>query len=262
MTNPVLTTGIRMALQRSGAVRRLPTPHDIADEAASARACIESCLEGIADLGSSSDPRTIVALQLFRASMDHARALLFLLSANPQDMAVVALGMHRPQCELFMRGVFVRYIAEEAQLDDFIQEDRGPRRLNAKKKWEPIPFKDLASEVEAVMAKLGQDQGEQKLARVFSNNWDPLCGLVHGGRAVRAFYRDGEGRVGSHVSAEILFQTTTNVVATSNYCFIAALLATRIEDSLIEAAVRRASVMMETYLELRATRLAQLSLRS
>jgi len=219
-------------------------------------------MEGLAGLGMpNADLRNVVALQLLRASLDYARALLYLLASHPTDMAAVALGMHRPQTELFLRAVFVQFIADGEQLEDFLQEDRGPRRLNPRGKWEAIKFKDLALEVEATIARLGHDDGPQKLARTLSNVWDPLCGLVHGGRAVQALYRDEKGQVGAHVSAEVLFQTTVNTVATTNLCVIAALIASGVGAFEENHTVTRAGLEMERYLEGRAQRMACLKLK-
>lgn len=68
-----------------------------------------------------------VAFQLLRASMDCGRALLFLLESHPIDLPAVALGLHRSQIEQFLRGVFVQFLADEDQFQDFVHEDRGPR---------------------------------------------------------------------------------------------------------------------------------------
>lgn len=121
--------------------------------------------------------------QLLRASMDYGRALLFLLETHPIDLPAVALGMHRSQIEQFLRAVFVQFLADDDQFQDFLEEDRGPRKKNEKGKWVAISLKDLAADVETTIARIGQDEEPQKLARTVSNVWDPLCGLVHGGRA-------------------------------------------------------------------------------
>ncbi|TRP62128.1 hypothetical protein, partial [Salmonella enterica] len=88
--------------------------------------------------------------------------------------------MHRSQIEQFLRAVFVQFLADDEQLADFLQEDRGPRRKNEKGKWVAIALKDLAADVEQAIARIGQDDEPQKLARTVTNSWDPLCGLVHG----------------------------------------------------------------------------------
>ncbi|MCD9096674.1 DUF6988 family protein [Luteimonas fraxinea] len=257
-----LTQAIRKALQEAHTARRLPTAMDISQEAASAQACVEANMEALANVGiPTADPRRVIALQLIRASLDHARALLYLLATHPADMTAVALGMHRPQIELFLRAVFVQFLADDDQLDDFLKEDLGPRKRTPKGKWVAIPFKDLASMVEATIARLGDDDAPQKLARTFTNAWDPLCGLVHGGRSIRALYRDDNGHIGANVSAEVMFQTTVNTVATSNYAIIAALLAAGVSVHEVTNTVTRAGQGMERYMHERAGRMARLALK-
>lgn len=262
MSNDELARGIREALTLTERTRRIPTPLDVAQEALAAQTCVETNIEGLAGIPiPTNGSRHLVAFQLLRASLDYARALLYLLATHPADMSAVALGIHRPQIELFLRAVFVQFIADDEQFEDFLREDRGPRRRNPKGKWEAITFKALALEVEATIARLGHDDGPQKLARTVSNAWDPLCGLVHGGRAVQALYRDDNGMVGAHVSAEVLFQTTNNAVATANLCVVVGLAASGIGAFEKNDAIERIGSEFERYLRGRRQRMARMALK-
>ncbi|KIQ27760.1 DUF6988 family protein [Xanthomonas campestris] len=261
MKGDALSRGIQSALE-ARAAKQLPTALDIAQEAREAKASLEanmSCMSRIAIPTNSERHR--VTFQLLRASMDYGRALLFLLETHPVDLPAVALAMHRSQIEQFLRAVFVQFLADEEQLQDFLQEDRGPRKKNEKGKWMAIPLKELAGDVEKVIARIGQDDGPQKLARTVSNSWDPLCGLVHGGKAVRVMYQDPNGQIGAHVPAAILFQTTVNAVATTNLCLIAALTAVGVgafeENSLVE----EGATAMLRYMQRRKARMAVLAWR-
>ena len=260
MSSDALKAGIQAALatQRH---RRPPSAEDIAREAAEARVALEANMSGIAPVAIPPDSeRHRVAFQLLRASMDYGRALLFLLENHPIDLPAVALGLHRSQTEQFLRAVFVQFIADEEQFQDFLKVDKGPRRKTAKGKWEAISLKDLAVEVETAIAAIGQDSGPQKLARTVSNAWDPLCGLVHGGKAIRVLYEDPNGQIGAHVPADILFQTTVNAVLTTNLCVIAALTATGGGAYDRNEMVVQTAAHVSQYLQQRKTRMDGLAL--
>lgn len=261
MSEDALQGAIQTAL-KAMRQRRYPIAQDIAHEALDARQSLETNMECIARIAiPADDERHQVSFQLLRASMDYGRALLFLLETHPIDLPAVALGMHRSQIEQFLRAVFVQFIADEEQFQDFLKEDRGPRRKNEKGKWVPIKMEGLAAEVEATIARIGQDDGPQKLARTVTNVWDPLCGLVHGGRAIRALYQDPNGQIGANVPAEILFQATVNAVATANLCVIAALAAVGVgawDDSEL---VGRAAADMSRYMHQRIARMGRLVLK-
>lgn len=260
MKEDALSRGIQAVLEAK-AVKRLPTALDVAQEAKEAKTSLEANISCIARIPiPTNSERHWVAFQLLRASMDYGRALLFLLEAHPIDLSAVALGLHRSQIEQFLRAVFVQFICDEEQFQDFLLEDRGPRKKNEKGKWVAIPLKELAADVETTIASIGQDDGPQKLARMVCNSWDPLCGLVHGGKAVRAVYRDPNGQIGAHVSAATLFQATVNAVATTNLCVIAALTAVGVgafeENSVVEMCAQE----MMRYMRQRAERINALDL--
>lgn len=260
MSSDALKQGVQLAL---GALcqRREPTAQDISQEASEARVALEANMGGMGKVNiPSGSERNRVTFQLLRASMDYGRALLFLLETHPIDLSAVALGLHRSQTEQFLRAVFVQFIADEEQFQDFLREDRGPRQKNEKGKWVAIPLKDLAAKVETIIARIGQDNGPQKLARTVTNSWDPLCGLVHGGKAIRVMYEDPNGQIGAHVPAAILFQATVNTVATTNLCLIAALTAMGVGAYDLNDVVTQAAAHMTRYVEQRKVRVGHLAL--
>ncbi|WP_157499616.1 hypothetical protein [Lysobacter sp. Root983] len=260
MSKDALNQGIQSALG-SMRQRRRAIAQDISLEASDARASLEANMGGMAQISIPADnERPRVTFQLLRASMDYGRALLFLLEKHPIDLPVVALGLHRSQIEQFLRAVFVQFIADDEQFQDFLQEDRGPRRKNGKGKWVAIPLKELAAEVETTIARIGQDDGPQKLGRTVVNSWDPLCGLVHGGKAIRVMYEDPDGQIGACVPANILFQATVNTVATTNLCVIVALTAAGVGAYETSDVVAHVASHMMRYLEQRKTRMSGLSL--
>lgn len=259
MSSDALKQGIQAALGALSQRKQL-TAQDISQEASEARAAVETNMGGMTQITiPPNSERHRLTFQLLRASMDYGRALLFLLETHPIDLSAVALGLHRSQTEQFLRAVFVQFIADEEQFQDFLREDRGPRRKSEKGKWVAIPLKDLAAEVETTIARIGQDNGPQKLARTVTNSWDPLCGLVHGGKAIRVMYEDPNGQIGAHVPAAILFQTMVNTVATTNLCVIAALTATGVGAYDLNDVVAHAASHMTRYLEQRKARMGHLA---
>lgn len=243
-------------------MRRQPLAEDIAQEAREAKVSLETNMACIAQISiPKQSERHRVAFQLLRASMDYGRALLFLLETHPVDLSTVALAMHRSQIEQFMRAVFVQFLSNDDQFRDFLEEDMGPRRKSLKGKWASIPFKNLALDVEAAIAHMGHDDGPQKFARTVSNSWDPLCGLVHGGRAIWALYQSPDGKIGANVPAEILFQATVNAVVTSKLCLIAALTAVGVSAFEDSELVERGAGEMMRYMRQRASRLNELALK-
>lgn len=164
--------------------------------------------------------RAFLGLQLLRASCDYGRAMMFLMSQNPLDMTGAALALHRAQIESFLRGVFFAEIATDAELEDFLENDEGPRRVvgNRPDNWQKIGVKALAREVEArIHAVEGSGDNDGKLARMVENAWSPLCGMVHGGIAIHKLYRDGQTQIGCAVPADVFFETTVNAVVMVNF---------------------------------------------
>lgn len=260
MKKDALSRSIQLVLEARAAERQ-PTDLDIAQEAGEAKTSLEANMSCMARIPiPENSERHRVTFQLLRASMDYGRALLFLLETHPIDLPAVALGMHRSQIEQFLRAVFVQFLADEEQLQDFLQEDRGPRKKNEKGKWVAIPLKELAGDVETAIARMSQDHGPQKFARMVSNSWDPLCGLVHGGKAVRVMYQSPNGQIGAHVPTAILFQTTVNAVATTNLCVIAALTAVGVGAFEESSIVEHCAHGMLRYMRQRAERIKVLNL--
>jgi hypothetical protein len=216
-----LAGAIAAVLRRPTHVSPEAALHDLVEDGRDAWEVIQLVMATISDLVSGvHDERKFLALQLVRSSCEHGRAGCFLLASNPGDMAGVALSVHRSQIEQFLRAVFVARIADEEQLADFMDADQGPRQRTAKEKWAKIKLEDLADLVDPALAEIAQMPGDGKIARMVKNTWEPLCGLVHGGRALRALYEDRHGQVGCAVPAEVQFQMTVNAVATVNHCLI------------------------------------------
>ena len=224
MTNShQLAREIRQALQSPG--RRVPAASHLADEAQDALTCIEAVMGAMSEIARAHDSeRNYLGLQLPRASCDHGRALCYLLANNPLDLAGSALALHRSQIEQFLRAVFYAHIADDDQLQDFINEDKGPRRRTPKGKWENISVPEVSKLVEARLLEVeGAGSTEKgKLSLMVGNAWDPLCGMVHGGRAIHSLYLDGRNQIGCAVPAEIHFQVTVNCVGIVNFCLTVA----------------------------------------
>ena len=225
MTPNSLSAAIRAALVQAPGPRRIePTPEQLAEDAHDALGCVEVVMNAISEVEHPAPTeRTFIGLVLLRASCDHARAMLFLLSNNPVDMAASALALHRAQIETFLRAVFLSRLADDDQFQDFVDNDKGPRQRTANGKWANISVPSLAELVQTQLEKMEEaEPGTHRLARTVANAWDPLCGMVHGGRSVHALYLDGQRQIGCAVPPEVQYQATTNSVAVVNLALAAA----------------------------------------
>ncbi|WOS42055.1 DUF6988 family protein [Xanthomonas rydalmerensis] len=190
--------------------------------ATSARKVNEDALSFLSNLPPVRTEHHYIALQLFRAAFDHARGLLFLIQANPVDMGAPALALHRSQIENFLRAVFLGFLATKEQVKDFLDNDLGVRELNHNNKWQNIGTVELARRVELFINGLSGSELDDalKFSRMVENTWTPLCGFVHGGRAVHALYRDGQGEIGSDIPLSALVQCVSNCFAITNFAFM------------------------------------------
>ncbi len=179
----------------------------------------EESISFLAEQAEISDERHYLTVQLLRASFDHGRALLFLLRTNPNDMGAPCLALHRAQIESFLRAIFFGFIANEEQLEDFLAHDEGIRVRTAKGKWRKIGTIELSGLVEEKINELSDEDLEDanKFARMVENAWDPLCGFVHGGRAIKVCYVDTHGQIGCSLPPALLFQVVSNCFVVTNF---------------------------------------------
>lgn len=210
-----LAAAIRAVLAQP---RRDPTVPDVVREARHVLAVIEANMAAMAEVPPPpANERTFLATQLLRASCDHARSLVFLLTTNPMDTAGSALVLHRAQIEQFLRAVFFERDASEEELAYFLERDEMPKRPNAKGNRVKIYVKDMAK---IVHERMGFDN-DDKLASMVAGAWDPLSGMVHGGRSLRAIYNDND-KVGCVVPPAILFQVMANAMVLTNFSLVVA----------------------------------------
>lgn len=190
--------------------------------AARAKRVNEDAIEFLSNLEPVQSEKYYVAMQLVRAAFDHGRGLLFLIESNPSDMGAPALAFHRSQIENFLRGVYLGFIASDDQISDFLESDSGIREKNHNDKWQNIGITVLAERVEIFVNNLSDDplEDKEKFSKMVANVWSPLCGFVHGGRAVQALYRDGQGQIGSDIPVEVLIQCVSNCFVITNFAFL------------------------------------------
>ncbi|MFC5436006.1 DUF6988 family protein [Rhodanobacter umsongensis] len=254
MTTPnALTAAIRAGIAQLRKISVDPTPQQLAEDAQDALDCIEVVMSAIAEITTPAmSERMFLGLQLLRASCDYARALAFLFANNPVDLAGAALVLHRAQIESFLRAVFFSQLATEDELTDFFDNDQGPRHRTDRGKWVKISVPALAVEVQEQLACTEKaEPGTGNLGRMVANAWDPLCGMVHGGRAVHELYVDGQRQIGCSVPAPVQYQVTVNAVAIVNFCLAAACTISgwggQQENSALDAPLRRFHLFVEQH---------------
>lgn len=187
-----------------------------------AKAVNEAAITFLSGLPPVQTEHHYIALQLIRAAIDHGRGLLFLLESNPMDMGGPAVALHRSQIENFLRGVFLGFLASEEQVTDFLENDAGIRERNHNNRWQNIGVVSLAQRVEALINELSDEPLAQpnKFSTMVANAWSPLCGFVHGGRAIHAMYVDGQGQIGGDIPIPALVQVVSNSFVVTNFAFL------------------------------------------
>lgn len=172
------------------------------------------------------------------------------------------MALHRSQIEQFLRAVFVCDIASPDELEDFLVVDKGPRRKTAKEKWAAISTVDLAAEVQAKMIEAdGVEWESPKLASMVAMAWDPLCGMVHGGRSVRVMYSNSSRQIGCAVPWRVCTQATINAVAITNFCLAQTARMARLDEAQLHAQLSPAIDAFRNYLRERKTYLEGLGVR-
>lgn len=232
----------------------------LAQDARFALDCIEAVTNAISHFAIDESERRFLALQLLRASCDHGRSLCFILANNPIDLAGSALVLHRSQIESFLRAIFIGILATEEQLQDFIANDLGPRTSATPGKWQKIGVPALATMVEAYLEEANPNSEASKLETMVGNAWNPLSGMVHGGRALHALYRDDRRQIGCWVPPEVHVQTTVNAVAITNFCLVGAASMAGLGPEEENAALEAPRRAFQTYVACRNNLLPQMGL--
>lgn len=197
MTPNSLPAFIRAALAQALRSQRIePTLEQLAEDAHDALGCVQVAMNAISEVDHPAPTeRTFIGLVLLRASCDNARAILFLLSNNPVDMAASALALHRAQIETFLRAVFFSRLATDDQFQDFVDNDKGPRQRTANGKWANISVPKLAELVQAQLEEMEEaEPGTHRLARTVANAWDHFAGWSMAGARSTPCISIGNGR--------------------------------------------------------------------
>ena len=216
-----LTASIRQALAESKPIEPV-TESELRALAEKAKSVNENAIEFLSNLPPVQAEKHYIALQLVRAAFDHGRGLLYLIQSNPSDMGAPALALHRSQIENFLRAVYLGFLASDEQINDFLESDLGIREKNHNSKWQTIGITALADRVEAFVNELSDEplEDREKFSRMVTNVWSPLCGFVHGGRAIQALYRNGQGQIGSDIPVDVLVQCVSNCFVITNFAFL------------------------------------------
>ena len=170
-----LVRAIRIALSKVKVPKHIDLS-EIQELARLAQLVNEEAITFLADLKAERTERGYVANQLFRASCDHGRGLLFLIQTNPLDMGGPALALHRSQIESFLRAAYLGFLADDEQLQDFLDSDEGIREKNSNGKWQSVGPIRLSKKVEELIDSLAgsREEGESSLSVMVENAWSPL----------------------------------------------------------------------------------------
>ena len=205
-----LTLAVRNAIPRK---RRKASSSDIAEDARRAKSSIETAMYSASSVCFPPRTERLDTIKLLRASCDHGRALTTLLEINHQDFGGSAMALHRSQIEQFLRGAFFSGAATDEELSYFLHRDEMPKRLRANLGLQKLSVNDLT----AIAADFLGLNPRDKLVNMVRNAWSPLCGMVHGGRAVMATFQDGDGQIGFQADISMLRQVMDNATVIANF---------------------------------------------
>lgn len=163
--------------------------------------------------------RAYLMCVLMHASLDYGRAMARVLKDDPVGLGAVGTAMLRPQIETFMRGAWIFLDANEAQIDEYVRNDKLRRRKAATSGCPAtldaphdgndgealLELKDtmgifaVAKRVEERLARLGvtdivpMSTYVTKEADMPNGLWATLNGQLHGGNILlRLYMQDDE----------------------------------------------------------------------
>ncbi|WEN13899.1 hypothetical protein PY254_11675 [Rhodanobacter sp. AS-Z3] len=116
------------------------------------------------------------SLALLRASFDDATGIVELFRIHGGEFAGACFSLLRPMNEKLKRGTWIAFCATDAEVQDFIQNDK-------------IPQRNLSQEIEQIPPF---DQFPM-FSQQHANAWDKFHSFTHGGNQVLGAYTSGEG---------------------------------------------------------------------
>ncbi|WP_265665249.1 DUF6988 family protein [Verminephrobacter aporrectodeae] len=119
--------------------------------------------------------RVLVSGVCFAIAREHHRAIVCLIE---EEIFSSAYALFRLVFEAYVRGEWLLRCADDEFVDDFIQRDKEPPKINCM-------IKELEERNEGFEGFEGFNETEN-LSQIKSNIWKPSCGWTHtGGDAVR-----------------------------------------------------------------------------
>jgi len=169
------------------------------------------------------------------ASLDYSRAMLKLLRDDPVGFCAVGPALLRPQIETFIRAGWIYFNAEEAQVTEFLRNDKLRRRkhkegqrvsssnpFNGENLDDFLDLKNtmsISAIAQALKGKLREKGLEIDLAayveredRMPNGLWAGLNGLLHGGNILLKLYMADDSQLPTIGTGP---QFTNTVVTTS-----------------------------------------------
>lgn len=165
-----------------------------------------------------TDTKPYLLCVLMHASLDYSRAMLKLLRDDPVGFCAVGPALLRPQIETFIRAGWIYFNAEEAQVKEFLSNDKIRRRKHndGQKVSSSNPFNDENSDdfldrkntmsisaiAQALEGKLREKGLEIDIAAYVEREdkmpnglWAGLNGLLHGGNILLKLYMADDSKI-------------------------------------------------------------------
>jgi hypothetical protein len=127
------------------------------------------------------------------ASLDHGRALMYLVGTMDSKYMLSSMALLRPQIETLSRGIFFGSAdaCTEREVRAFLDTDKLPRRSGADGSRRPMTLEQLFDVVRFEMLNvpgMGTAQNNALMKNFFRFGADQLHAPVHGGRVIVAGY--------------------------------------------------------------------------
>ena len=216
---------------------------DTAAKAEEARRLLCEIAPLINDLKIILDKRSHVALSLLVGSLEHARALCFVLANDLEASWFSAMILHRSQIDYLVRAAYFAAPASDAQVNAFYRKGQMPKIKPAIGKSRKMRLTEMADKVET------HYKWNDKFTKAIHGHWSPLSGMSHGGVELLALY-ETNGAIGdSTIDYTELVPNIVNVTALGQLALVVAMRMSPLTEAEISGIIGTVYVKTREFLQ-------------
>jgi len=157
---------------------------DLIEESRITHGEIEATINAISIIELPSTTRNVIASSLLQASLDHARAVAFLLEFSGAEFGASTIVLTRSCLDQFLRGAFFSLCASDEEVEFFSNHDEMPSCPGENGKNQKLGPRLLAPLVSEAMRL----SSKERLINLVSNNWGLMSAFTHGGTSLVSIY--------------------------------------------------------------------------